>query len=87
MISEHVQILQLNNRGFAKRWFPKGGGFGGCSPVPKNGTRVHSDVARYQTRERICFLLIFGAHRRGRSDANLCVCLGHAPEQFESRHV
>ena len=30
-------------RGFAKGWFPKGG-FGGCSPVPKTGTRVHSDV-------------------------------------------
>ena len=27
-------------------------GFGGCSPVPKNGTRVHSDVPRYQKPER-----------------------------------
>ena len=30
-------------RGFAKEWFPKGW-FGGCSPVPKTGTRVRSHL-------------------------------------------
>ena len=33
--------------GSQKGGFQKGG-FGGCSPVPKTGTRVHSDVPRYQ---------------------------------------
>ena len=35
----------------AAQAFPKGG-FGGCSLVPKTGTRVHSDVPRYQKPER-----------------------------------
>ena len=51
--------------GFAKGWFPKGWfwpmfpgtknrneGTFGCSPVPQNGTKVHSDVSQYQKPER-----------------------------------
>ena len=37
--------------GSQKGGFQKSG-FGGCSPVSKTGTRVHSDVPRYQTPER-----------------------------------
>ena len=39
------------HRGFGKGGFQKGG-FGGCSPVAKTGTRVHSDVSLYQKQER-----------------------------------
>ena len=45
--SELTPDLETNERsGFQK------GGFGGCSPVPKTGTRVHADVPQYQKPER-----------------------------------
>ena len=57
--------LELADWGFARGWFPKGWlwrmfpgtknrneGTFGCSPVPKTGTRAHSDVGRYQEPER-----------------------------------
>ena len=37
--------------GSQKGGFQKGG-FGGCSPAPKPGTRLHSDVPRHQKPER-----------------------------------
>ena len=37
--------------GSRKGGFQKGG-FGGCSPVPKTGMKVHSDVPRYEKPER-----------------------------------
>ena len=54
--------------GFAKRWFPKGWfwrmfpgtknrneGTFRCSPAPRTGTKVHSDVPRDQTRNEGTF--------------------------------
>ena len=49
-------------RGFAKG-FQKGG-FGRCSPVPRTGTRVHSDVPRYQEPERGCIRMFPGTGTR-----------------------
>ena len=37
------EIWRNSSLGFAKWWIQKGG-FGGCSPGTKTGTRVHSDV-------------------------------------------
>ena len=42
--------------GSQKGGFQKGG-FGGCSPVPKPGTRVHSDVPLYQNRNEGTFAM------------------------------
>ena len=50
--------------GFQKR------GFGGCSPVPKEGTRVHSDVPRYQRKERRYIRMFPGT--ASRNDWNIC---------------
>ena len=40
------------------------GGFGGCSPVPKQGTRVHSDLPRYQRAERRYIRMFPGTKNR-----------------------
>ena len=44
-IPEIQRSRAFSCRGFARGWFPKGG-FGGCSLVPKTGTKVHSDVPK-----------------------------------------
>ena len=38
------------------------GGFGGCSPVPRTGTRIHSDVPRYQDPEQ-GYIRMFPRHQ------------------------
>ena len=40
------------------------GGFGGCSPVPKTGTRVHPDVPRYHKPERGYIRMFPGRHQK-----------------------
>ena len=58
-------FLRTSLGGSQKGWFPKGWfwrmfpstkkpneGTFGCSPAPKNGTKVHSDVSRYRKMER-----------------------------------
>ena len=47
-------------RGFARQGGFQKGGFGGCPPVPKTGTRVHSDVPRYQKPEQGCMRMFPG---------------------------
>ena len=58
-------FVSVDFRGFAnlKGGFQKGG-FGGCSPVPKTGTRVHSDVPRYQKTERRYIRMFPGTKNR-----------------------
>ena len=46
--------LSTFNSGVDKRVVFQKGGFGGCSPGAKTGTRVHSDVPRERKPERGC---------------------------------
>ena len=54
-----------NFRGFAKGWFPKGGGFGGCSPGTKTGTRVRSPKPLFWKPPIYLPMTLFGVDKRG----------------------
>ena len=93
--TEDQGAFRSQNRGFAEGWlwrmFPgtkkRNEGTFGCSPVPKNGRRAHSDVPRYWNTEWGYIRMFPGTENRNEGTFAKTALLRNCPFSFLSTKV